>query len=410
MLTFINSHSNYAYANVSNINSNTTNSALANSTNSTQNSNFAKDKSQATSEILGYGVDNDGFFTQDFNEAASIPKSFKIHTKQIKSFYDTFTSFIPTHNSIDIAKTLGNAYKAFESDMGANLQQNYSADEFARLSATNKRLSDKLNSINALQNELDKQGLKAENIDFGVFLSPNTLSPYTQDERIDKSALFALYINSDFIEGEVNMYGKIMGLDKTMSKAQVQELQNFINDNQIAGLLGVGANPSGFENIMRASDLSIAEFKEKWLEFKAQAEKKFELTNANKTQSTGQNSGANLQNLSINLTQNENEQNLAQKRSPIQVTSKSQTYTDSYFAKYKSILEDTQKEQMFEILFGVNLSKAGKNGVLNGANLNNEISNSKSNGGFSSANSTDLNTTLMNLSKIKPLNKVDIKA
>ena len=110
------------------------------------------------------------------------------------------------------------------------------------------------------------------------------------------------------------------------------------------------------------------------------------------------------------MTQNENEQNLAQKRSPIQVTSKSQTYTDSYFAKYKGILEDAQKEQMFEILFGVNLSKAGKNGVLNGANLNNEISNSKSNGGFSSANSTDLNTTLMNLSKIKPLNKVDIKA
>ena len=122
MFNFINSHSNYTYTNVSNINSNTTNSALANSTNSAQNSNFVKDKSQATSEILGYGVDNEGFFTQDFNEVAGIPKSFKIHAKQIKSFYDTFTSFIPTHNSIDIAKTLGNAYKAFESEMGTNLQ------------------------------------------------------------------------------------------------------------------------------------------------------------------------------------------------------------------------------------------------------------------------------------------------
>ena len=78
MLNFINSHSNYAYINVSNINSNTANSTLANSINSSQNSNFAKDKSQATSEILGYGVDNEGFFTQDFNEAAGIPKSFKI--------------------------------------------------------------------------------------------------------------------------------------------------------------------------------------------------------------------------------------------------------------------------------------------------------------------------------------------
>ena len=115
MLNFINSHSNYAYTNVSNINSNTTNSALANSTNSTQNSNFAKEKSQATSEILGYGVDNDGFFTQDFNETAGIPKSFKIHAKQIKSFYDTFTSFIPTHNSIDIVTKQGfvSGYFAF---------------------------------------------------------------------------------------------------------------------------------------------------------------------------------------------------------------------------------------------------------------------------------------------------------
>ena len=87
MLTFINSHSNYAYANVSNINSNTTNSALANSTNSTQNSNFAKDKSQATSEILGYGVDNEGFFTSDFNEAVGLDKDYKIYAKEYVHIY-----------------------------------------------------------------------------------------------------------------------------------------------------------------------------------------------------------------------------------------------------------------------------------------------------------------------------------
>ncbi len=100
-----------------------------------------------------------------------------------------------------------------------------------------------------------------------------SLSAYTQNERIDKTALFALYINSDFIEGEVNMYGKIMGLDKTMSKAQVQELQNFINDNKLLRLFGVGAGAFGFESVMRASDLSIDEFKEKWLEYKVKVEK-----------------------------------------------------------------------------------------------------------------------------------------
>ena len=310
--------------------------------------NFAQDKSNAVGEVLGYGVDKDGYFTSDLNEAAGISKSFKIHAKQIKSFYDTYTSTMPTHNSIDIAKTLNNAYKAFERDMGANLQQNYSADEFTKLSATNKRLSDKLNSINALQKALDESSASAEKMSWGTFFE---LSKYTQNERVDKTALFALYINSDFIEGEVNMYGKIMGLDKTMNKAQVQELQNFINDNKLLGLFGVGAGAFGFEGVMRASDLSIDEFKEKWLEYKAKAEKEFELTN--EKQNTEQNLGANLANMAnaINL-ENHSEQNSAKKRLPIQVISKSQTYTNLYFAKYKSFLEDTQKEQMFEILFG----------------------------------------------------------
>ena len=233
-----------------------------------------------------------------------------------------------------------------------------------------------------------------------------SLSAYTQNERIDKTALFALYINSDFIEGEVNMYGKIMGLDKTMSKAQVQELQNFINDNKLLRLFGVGAGAFGFESVMRASDLSIDEFKEKWLEYKVKVEKEFELTN--EKQSTEQNSGVNLQNLDVNLAQNENEQNSAQKRSPIQVTSKSQTYTDSYFAKYKDFLNDAQKEQMFEILFGKNganvgLNGAGKSGVLSGANLSSVF-------GGVNLNSTDFNTNLMNLnlSQIKPLSQIDI--
>ena len=59
-------------------------------------------------------------------------------------------------------------------------------------------------------------------------------------------------------------------------------------------------------------------------------------------------------------------------------------YTQEFFAQYKNLLQDTQRLDAFNILFGANTS----------------------------LNSTDLNTTLMslNLSKIKPLNKVDIKA
>ena len=67
---------------------------------------------------------------------------------------------------------------------------------------------------------------------------------------------------------------------------------------------------------------------------------------------------------------------MAQGKSPI--------YAQELFAQYKNLLQDTQKLDAFNILFGVS----------------------------SGSNSTDLNTNLMslNLNKIKPLNKVDIKA
>lgn len=65
---------------------------------------------------------------------------------------------------------------------------------------------------------------------------------------------------------------------------------------------------------------------------------------------------------------------MAQGKSPI--------YTQEFFAQYKNLLQDMQRLDTFNILFGANTS----------------------------LNSTDLNTNLMNLSKIKPLNKVDIKA
>ncbi|EFU2516819.1 hypothetical protein HUL58_001339 [Campylobacter upsaliensis] len=39
--------------------------------------NSPSDKTQAVDKILGYGVDKEGFFTSDFNEAAKIPKDYK---------------------------------------------------------------------------------------------------------------------------------------------------------------------------------------------------------------------------------------------------------------------------------------------------------------------------------------------
>ena len=56
--------------------------------------NTVKDKSEALGEILGYGVYSEGFFTVDFNEAAGLPKDFKIYAKDIENLLDSFSSSI----------------------------------------------------------------------------------------------------------------------------------------------------------------------------------------------------------------------------------------------------------------------------------------------------------------------------
>ncbi|EDO9513875.1 hypothetical protein JXC54_001985, partial [Campylobacter coli] len=65
------------------------------------------------------------------------------------------------------------------------------------------------------------------------------------------------------IEGQSNISGKLMGFDKNMDKNQIQDLNDFIKNNSFI------ANGS-MEKLMEAldlfsSNLSIEEFKQKWL-------------------------------------------------------------------------------------------------------------------------------------------------
>ncbi|EBF5859959.1 hypothetical protein FI409_01265, partial [Campylobacter coli] len=68
MINGINSYSSYNYTNT--FSNNTPNTK---SSNVIANNNLVSDKSQAVDKILGYGVDKEGFFTSDFNEAAGLP-------------------------------------------------------------------------------------------------------------------------------------------------------------------------------------------------------------------------------------------------------------------------------------------------------------------------------------------------
>ena len=427
MLNSINSHSNYAYTNISN--------SKANSTvlNSTQNSNFVKDKSQATSEILGYGVDNDGFFTSDFNEAVGLDKDYKIYAKGVENLAQELATN-KHFSQIELTKTLGNVYKLF-SQLVPNAQT-YDKEQISQIPLgfdyDTKNLT--ITQKHSLQNELLKgvsandsplsrtqtaQSFRVNSLGkIDEIFEINSLNlgknAYLSDGKVSKGGLFMAFAgaqltqnqNGHIIAGNTTISGKLMGFDKKLSKGVVKDLNDFVGEN---GFLNSNGNTQEkFARMMKIfdlynADLSVDEFKSQWLglvngtskidekELKSFGEiiENFMKENGiqgkenvtlSKTESTN----------STDKTQNESESaEQGFKRQIIQAKSKSPIYTQEFFAQYKNLLQDTQRLDAFNILFGTNSS-----------------------GSFGGANGNDLNTNLMNLnlSKIKPLNKVDIKA
>ena len=76
---------------------------------------------QTSSEVLGYKVDKDGYFTDEFNKQAGIPIDYKIHSSTLESLVrsnDIIDPDIKNFKSIDIAKTVGNAYRLLAQVVG----------------------------------------------------------------------------------------------------------------------------------------------------------------------------------------------------------------------------------------------------------------------------------------------------
>ena len=89
-----------------------------------------------TKRVLGYAIDDDGYFTEDFNKAAKIPEHIKIHSSTMESLY---RASVETPKSvyfkIDIAKTIGNAYKVLSQlvDEETLQKESFSKDELVNL-------------------------------------------------------------------------------------------------------------------------------------------------------------------------------------------------------------------------------------------------------------------------------------
>ena len=257
---------------------------------------------QTSSEVLGYKVDKDGYFTDEFNKQAGIPSDYKIHSSTLESLVrsnDIMDPDIKNFKSIDIAKTVGNAYRllaqvvgedtlsskeSFSADDIRNFPQGFSYDrqslqvdkryasasEYSAVEDSFVHTPTKTISTlfynGSLSIAADKQihpknvtyifnnanGGK-ENTVIGIFMDPHGEKYTNKDGSITKGGLIAAVINNnlDVREGETTAQGKREGYDKSVDSKEFNRAfelfdlmgemkfgPGFINatDNDIAGM------------------------------------------------------------------------------------------------------------------------------------------------------------------------------
>ena len=241
-------------------------------------------------EVLGYKVDEDGYFTSEFNEAAGIPKDYKIHSDTLKSLVnvnDKAGVFYKMFSKIDIAKTVGNAYKILSQVAGdelLNSKESFTKEDLAKfpqgyeyeksslkVTKVNKNIYDYASARSAFDDKSGKTymetlffnssyhaftttpqykpstnifdnnngGKEGENV--GVFINPHGERYTNPDGSITKGGLIAAVINSNLHvrEGETTVWGKMQGYDKSISgKEYRQKLDAFIDSRNIYGIKG----------------------------------------------------------------------------------------------------------------------------------------------------------------------------
>ncbi|EAC1594023.1 hypothetical protein QDG05_000757 [Campylobacter coli] len=376
MINGINSYSSYNYTNT--FSNNTPNTK---SSNVIANNNLVSDKSQAVDKILGYGVDKEGFFTSDFNEAAGLPKDYKIYADGLNNFVNNFIKRQPFYSQIDIAKTIGDAYNSFSSfvkDKG--LGESFQEQDLKNLSQKDGvNYWQELQSDNAFIWKLADKNI--------ADLGSNKYQIH--DNKISKGgALIAFFINNlSTIKGQTTLLGKLAGLNSDTDNNEIKEFLSFMNKNPLKYSYeqdGWG-NPMGdslsiWNYINRAknlgddkliktienlgdeynklinSNMSLEEFKTKYLDFK-QRHDEF----VKSLEETEKAKGVDYSNPLKNTNNKEtSEEDKEKPFKPIQAESKNkETYKDDNVRNelVKKLLEGkfgTSDE--LEILFGMNFS------------------------------------------------------
>ncbi|HEF9080213.1 TPA: hypothetical protein SBV30_000024 [Campylobacter coli] len=377
MINGINSYSSYNYTNT--FSNNTPNTKSSNTVNET--SNLVSDKSGAVNKVLGYGVDENGFFTSDFNEAAGLPKDYKIYADGLNNFVNNFIKRQPFYSQIDIAKTIGDAYNSFSSfvkDKG--LGESFQEQDLKNLSQKDGvNYWQELQSDNAFIWKLADKNI--------ADLGSNKYQIH--DNKISKGgALIAFFINNlSTIKGQTTLLGKLAGLNSDTDNNEIKEFLSFMNKNPLKYSYeqdGWG-NPMGdslsiWNYINRAknlgddkliktienlgdeynklinSNMSLEEFKTKYLDFK-QRHDEF----VKSLEETEKAKGVDYSNPLKNTNNKEtSEEDKEKPFKPIQAESKNkETYKDDNVRNelVKKLLEGKfSTSDELEILFGMKFS------------------------------------------------------
>ncbi|EAK0574300.1 Cj0814 family flagellar-dependent secreted protein, partial [Campylobacter jejuni] len=174
--------------------------------------NLVNDKTQAVNKILGYGVDKDGYFTSDFNEAAGLPQDYKINANWIEDFNQILTttklSSKALYNYVDWAKELGNFYKENLQSFD-KLGENFNKEEIDK--EFNITLKDGFTKNDVLQELFTSKGLKMK-------------------------------------EAKSSLYGKTYGFDSNIKQKDMNEFYAFMQKNQLKDPNKI--EKSSFKNIV----------------------------------------------------------------------------------------------------------------------------------------------------------------
>ena len=283
------------------LNNNTYTQSYKASINSRQAASLSTATNQTSSLVLGYKIDKDGYFTDEFNKQAGIPSGYKIHSSTLESLVriETQSDYMQrAFDSIDILKTVNNAYKILSQVVGEdtlNSKDSFSSDEirnfpqgfeYNRQSMQVTKIHNSIHEFGSAAADFNgkesnkqmistlffnpsfdcgdgRQPLKPttdifnnnnggkENTIIGIFMDPHGEKYTNKDGSITKGGLLAAVINNnlDVREGETTAKGKREGYDKSIDS---KEFNRAFELFELMGEMKFGAN------FNKASDSDLA--------------------------------------------------------------------------------------------------------------------------------------------------------